>query len=230
MLYPIDYTSAQSMITSLKAAFASAGVLETTHYEDVDDLIVKLTRNARVFKFHTDGYKRWYVYYGTSYTGGSNIADSITLLTTSGTGKSGSLVVTSDILVLADHRDVTITSDVLIGNMNNIDGTEIAWGWRSDSNTPLLQNTVGRTSMSVNIYPKRLLSTDNKYYMSDVICMDSAYTLTSIGVKGIKALHKGANYSAPYEIVGNDVVVPGGGANSDDYAIPNSLYIPGGAV
>jgi len=225
MIYALDPTNNTSLITSLKAALTSAGILQTLHYEDAANLIVTLTRNNRVFKF-TASSIRYLTYYGTSYVSGVTIADSVTLNSVqSGTGVSDALIVTGDLLAIVEYRGATYTYDVLIGNINNEQQTSIAWGWSSISSVPLLHNTVNMTQMYINVYPKALASMDGKYYMSDVVCMNNALVLEGIGVKGLKALHMGMNTSNAYVVVGNDVIVPGGRANADDDAIFNSLYI-----
>lgn len=227
MIYPIDYTNTESVINSLDAALDDAGVIQTRHYKSASDLIVTLTRSSRVFRINVPSQMRLYIYYGTAYVSGTTISDSITIsLITTGTSVSGCVAITGDVIAFAEYRGATVIAGALIGAINNEDETEIAWGWSSPSSAPLLHNTESRTQMHPNIYPKALISTDGKYYMSDIVCMDSAYTLMGVGVKGVKALHRPANTGMAYEIVGNDVIIPGGQANGDASIIPNSLYIP----
>jgi len=229
-IYTIDYTSTTTMLASIKAGLTSAGILTTTHRDTSVNLIVTTTYSSRVVRFNATSNNRIYIYYGTGYTSGDVVDNSVSLQTVgSGIGASAALIVTGDMFGLFEYRGSSITVGFICGHLDNLAETEIMWGFSTGATSPLLHDATAMVQMEAAFYSREIISAADKYYASAIPCMTATRLLLAQGIVGVYALHKTANTGAPYEIIGDDVVVPGGGANSSaTYMLGMSLYIPQG--
>ena len=230
-IYPIDFTSSTTVVTSLRAGLNSAGILTTNHRETSTNLIVTTTRSSRVLRFLVSTGLRIFTYYGTSYVSGDTIADAVTVQAAgvgSGAGASAALIVTADVLGLFEFRG-TAVAGWLCGNLNDLAATPIIWGWAQGNSASLFHRTDSMVQVQAAFYRRQIISADEKYLMSEIPCTSGIDGFLSLGVQGVKALHKSANQLSPFEIVGDDVIVPTGGANGESEYMGNmSLYIPNG--
>jgi len=229
-IYTIDYTSTTTMLASIKAGLTSAGILTTTHRDTSVNLIVTTTYSSRVVRFNAPGNNRFYVYYGTAYTSGDVVDNSVTLqAVAAGTGAAAALIVTGDMFGLFEYRGSAATAGFICGYLDNYAETEIMWGFYNANGAPLLHDATAMVQMEAAFYTQQIISDADKYYRSAIPCVSAGSLLLAQGIRGVSALHKRANYSAAYEIVTDDVVVPGGGCNGNTTYMQNmSLFIAEG--
>ena len=231
-VYVIDHTSTTTMLESIRDGLTAAGILTTNHRDTSTNLIVTTTRSTRPIRFNISGSttKRIYIYYGTGYTSGDVVDNSVTLQAhASNTGDAGALIVTSDMFGVFQRRGSGNTYGFICSKLLNAPtNTQIMWAWTATVSSTLLHDADALAQMEAAFYRKQIISSGDNYYFSQIPCMTGGDYLLSMGLAGVQALHRGPNYTAAYEISGDDVVVPGGRTNGDDAYMPCSLYIPEG--
>jgi hypothetical protein len=231
-VYDIDHTSGTTILASIKSAFSTAGILTTTHRDTSTFLIVTTTRSTRVLSFNAPGSGRLFMFYGTSYNTGDTINDSVTLQNHGfNTGDAGVVVITDDAVVISQRRGSGSTYGFLVGNANDGSSTNLIWSWASNTGgagSTTLHNAAARTQQNGVFFGAPLISAGGFYYYADIPNGTTSGNILGTGIKGVKQLLKGNTFTAAHEVVGDDIIVPGGFSNAGSLAIPTGFYIVDG--
>jgi hypothetical protein len=212
-LYTLDHTTAASVLISIRNALDTEGLINTNHRDTTTNLILTTSRTSRVLRFNMATSSRLYFYYGSSYASADTINDSVTVnAVAAGTGASGAIIITDDLIAIAQWRGTTICSTIVIGKMTTL-GTDFIGSWYFGNSTPLLTNAGTYAQCDAIRIGSPLVSPDGKYYWSEMTLLTTTYQPLATGVDGIKVLHRAPLTGQAYEISGNDIILPGGGCN-----------------
>ncbi|MEM2446757.1 MAG: hypothetical protein QW734_08880 [Candidatus Bathyarchaeia archaeon] len=228
--YQLDTTSGATIVTSLRDALQSAGLLEQVYYLQGEVIIFKTNRFAHVFyvgAFGSD--KRPYILYGTSYGGGGNVNNSVLIVSVGGaTWNSWWLVVNSDAFaIVAKETGTSHCVTAFFTRAGDTSQTPVFGGsalpvgahytgiYRADTNVALL--VFGLWCNSFNLWSAQ----ENRYYQYDPVLAHANGSYFATGLLGMKAISRHPSYVGGLEVYGTTVVLATG-----SIAVPTTTAIP----
>jgi hypothetical protein len=228
-IYYVDPTSATTILNGIEAALSAAGVLTTTHNKTTADLIVTTTRSSKVIRY-TIATMRVNTRYGDSWTSGTTLVNPYDInIYATGTAVDVQVVVTDKVILVGSRQSTTAAAFSMIGNLDNATNDPIIWGWTANVASGYLRQTSDQYAMGINTFRNTMISPDDKFYLSDIICMNAGSKVISTAVHGVKSLYRGGTVDPVVAVSGNHAIVAGGGIlnASTDY-MGQSLLINNG--
>lgn len=221
---------------AIKMKLTELGLIETIYYEDTSSLLLKLTILSKPIKFAvsaTSGSNPFYVYFGDSWTTGSNL------------NNQKSLTLASYVNTVALIEAPGVLSFALTNNSNQINTitfakdnalNDIALGFANVTNTNAEAWSYNMTSAieiapPIRVVGDGMIDANNNYFTTDLTLKEiTTSKITSTSVTGLKMLIKASNNNAQQETFGNDVVVPIYATSDGTVIINGGLVITGGAI